>query len=304
MPAVYWSLNAGIGLGIGVMLLISNGLSQVLKFVFRSPRPYWYSPQVRALSGEPTFGIPSSHALTSAAVWGLFAALATRRWPKFRWIAWGTAILLAFVIGSSRLFLGVHFPQDVFFGWIAGAMLVWGFLKLEPLVKTRLLEQPFPNQLVIILACSLAMVLLGAVARLSLMGWTIPSEWLKYSALAGPEVAGPNPLELSGTISNAGALLGLAAGALWLRQRGGYDAQGSLLHRLLRYPIGLLGILLIWYGLGAVFPRGELLLPYLLRYLRYTLVGLWISALAPMVFMWSGLAERKAGERRPALVEV
>jgi hypothetical protein len=120
--------------------------------------------------------------------------------------------------------------------------------------------------------------------------WTVPAVWLDNTALVGTEIPRPDPLALSGTISNAGALFGLGAGALWLRQRGGYKAHGAPLHRLLRYPLGLLGVLLVWYGLGAVFPRGELVVPYLLRYLRYALVGLWISALAPIVFMRLGLA--------------
>jgi hypothetical protein len=45
--------------------------------------------------------------------------------------------------------------------------------------------------------------------------------------------------------------------------------------------------------LGAVFPRGEELLSYILRYLRYTLVGLWISAGAPYLFLRLRLAQRE-----------
>jgi hypothetical protein len=45
-----------------------------------------------------------------------------------------------------------------------------------------------------------------------------------------------------------------------------------------------MGILILWRGLGAIFPRDENLISYLLRYFRYTLVGLWISAAAPWLF--------------------
>ncbi len=43
--------------------------------------------------------------------------------------------------------------------------------------------------------------------------------------------------------------------------------------------------MLLWYGLGEVFPGGEMLLPFILRYLRYALVGLWLSGCAPWIFM-------------------
>lgn len=53
----------------------------------------------------------------------------------------------------------------------------------------------------------------------------------------------------------------------------------------MRYVIGLLGVLVIWYGLGLVFPRGESLLPYVLRFIRFALLGLWVAAGVPIFFM-------------------
>ena len=38
-------------------------------------------------------------------------------------------------------------------------------------------------------------------------------------------------------------------------------------------------------GLGAVLPEGDGFIFYLLRYLRYTLVGLWVAAGAPVTFI-------------------
>ena len=51
--------------------------------------------------------------------------------------------------------------------------------------------------------------------------------------------------------------LGLAAGAAWIASRGGYQTSGPLEKRALRYVIGLIGIMILWDGLGEVFPRGE-----------------------------------------------
>jgi hypothetical protein len=59
-----------------------------------------------------------------------------------------------------------------------------------------------------------------------------------------------------------------------------------------------MGVIALWYGLGAVLPRGEEWLPLLLRFLRYSLVGLWVTGAAPWVFVRLNLAGRA-----PAVVE-
>ena len=54
--------------------------------------------------------------------------------------------------------------------------------------------------------------------------------------------------------------------------------------------IGLIGIMILWFGLGEVFPRGEELIPLILRYIRYSLVGFWVTAGAPWLFFHFKLA--------------
>jgi hypothetical protein len=56
--------------------------------------------------------------------------------------------------------------------------------------------------------------------------------------------------------------------------------------------IGLVGIMILWIGLGEIFPGGEALIPLILRYIRYSLVGLWVMAGAPWLFFHFKLAER------------
>ena len=51
-------------------------------------------------------------------------------------------------------------------------------------------------------------------------------------------------------------------------------------------------MILFWYVLGLFLPRGETLLAYSLRYLRYGLVGFWVAAGAPELFIRLQLAER------------
>jgi len=85
-------------------------------------------------------------------------------------------------------------------------------------------------------------------------------------------------------LTSAGTFFGLAAGAAWIALRGGYQASGSVEQRIMRYIIGAIGILILWMGLGEVFPRNPDLISYVLRYFRYTLVGFWVTAGAPWLF--------------------
>ena len=91
-------------------------------------------------------------------------------------------------------------------------------------------------------------------------------------------------------VLDAGTLFGLFSGLAWMNTQGGFSARGTAVQRILRYVLGLLGVAILWFGLGTIFPRGDELLPYFLRFVRYSLVGLWISAGAPWLFIRLRLA--------------
>ncbi len=82
---------------------------------FPCPCPYWLSQEVIALASQENFGLPSGHAQNALSVWGLLAASSSRRW------AWPVVAVLVFLIGLSRIYLGVHFPTDVLGGWLVAA---------------------------------------------------------------------------------------------------------------------------------------------------------------------------------------
>jgi undecaprenyl-diphosphatase len=69
-----------------------------------------------------TSSFPSGHAMSSAAVYLslglLLAKIHHRRREKIYILA--AAMLLTFVVGVTRVYLGVHYPTDVLAGWMAG----------------------------------------------------------------------------------------------------------------------------------------------------------------------------------------
>jgi membrane-associated phospholipid phosphatase len=287
MPIFLWCIDMTIGLRLGFLLLISGGLNTILKLAFHGPRPYWVDQTVRAFTSEPSFGIPSGHAQLSASVWGGLAYSFKKTW------LWLTVILAVFLIGLSRLYNGVHFPTDVLAGWVIGALVLWITIKLEKPVTTWLMSRHLSYRLMAALAFSLSFILLGVLAKISLGAWELPQIWVTNAAIGAPGSAPITPLSLSTLISSAGALFGLSAGVILLPTWGGFNVRGPVVKRALRYLTGLVGVLIIWGGLGVILPGGESWPVSGLRYLRYALTGFWISGLAPLIFTRIGLAEKK-----------
>ncbi|MFC2053678.1 phosphatase PAP2 family protein [Chloroflexota bacterium] len=283
-PVLYWCINASLGFRLGLLLMISGVINSNLKIAFHHPRPYWYSTEVSAYSSESSFGFPSGHAQNAVVVWGTIAIWLQRLWT------WILAILIIILIGFSRIYLGVHSASDVIAGWIIGVFILWIYVKWEQPVSRWLgVLHPY-QQILVALGASLSMIFLGEIALNSLGDWTIPDSWIFNAAQAAPEAETIDPLALSGLVSNAGAFFGMAAGWIFIKHNGGFDAGGKWWQRLVRFGIGLLIVGLIWTGLGAFFPRGEDVASLSLRYIRYTLVGFWIIGLAPFIFIRLKLA--------------
>lgn len=277
-PIVYWCWDATLGLRLALFLMISGGLNGILKILFHGTRPYWLDTRVQSLASETSFGVPSGHAQNSVVVWGTLA-------HRFRTkLGWGIAIALMFLIGLSRLYLAVHLPHDVLVGWLIGILLLWAFIRLSEPIATWIKRLNIVQQVSIAFLASLLLILLGYLAKLSLGGWTLPPEWVQNARAAFPDEP-ITPLSLSGLISNAGAFFGLAAGAAWLARLGGFNAKGAPHELVFRYILGLIGVFIVWYGLGKIVPRGEQIIPYIFYYIRYALVGVWITGIAPFLFI-------------------
>ena len=101
-------------------------LSSLLKLGIDRPRP----ELVSHLADVQTLSFPSGHAMLSAVVYltlgSLLAAHASSRAIKIFTI--GAAVLLTLLVGTSRAYLGVHWPSDILAGWSIGfawAMACW-----------------------------------------------------------------------------------------------------------------------------------------------------------------------------------
>jgi membrane-associated phospholipid phosphatase len=284
LPLIYWCIDARIGLQVAMILVTSNNLKPILKMFFAGPRPYWVSAQVKAFIGESSFGIPSGHAQDAVSLWGILASNIRTRW------AWVVAGTLAFLIGFSRLYLGVHFVHDVIAGWLVGALLLWLFMKFWQPVEDWLKRKSLGSQILIAFLVSMIFITLGALDVARLAGYTLPVEWLENAQRVEPY---PDPVSMESSLTAAGTFFGLAVGIAWLAARGGYQAEGPVVKRALRYVVGLIGVVILWMGLGQVFPDNADLVSFILRYARYVLVGFWVTAGAPWLFFRFKLANSR-----------
>jgi undecaprenyl-diphosphatase len=125
-----------------LLLAIIGGslLSLTLKAGFDRPRPDLL-PHGQAVY---TASFPSGHSMNSAVVYLLIGAVLARahRSPAIKVYLLACAILITVLVGSSRIYLGVHWPTDVLAGWTAGAawaLLCW--LLAYHLQRRRLVER-------------------------------------------------------------------------------------------------------------------------------------------------------------------
>ena len=95
-------------------LIINNNL---IKNLVQRPRPFRTFPELQIIIPTPSeFSFPSGHTSSSFAA----AAVFYRHLPKKLGVP---SVVLAGLIGFSRLYVGVHYPTDVLAGVIMGILL-------------------------------------------------------------------------------------------------------------------------------------------------------------------------------------
>jgi Predicted membrane protein len=89
------------------------GLTETLKLTYQRARPPL--PWLGTASG---FSFPSGHALITMSLYGFLAYLIFRNLRRPDSALWSLLfVFLAFGVGISRVYLGVHFVSDVLAGW-------------------------------------------------------------------------------------------------------------------------------------------------------------------------------------------
>ncbi|MBK9927404.1 MAG: phosphatase PAP2 family protein [Anaerolineales bacterium] len=278
IPFIYWSIDRRIGIRAFLILAYTDLTAASLKLLFHEPRPYWIG-NVKPLSTEPTYGIPSSHASDSLAIGGYLMARIKQNWQR---ILLG---IIVFFVAFSRLYLGVHFPQDILLGWIIGFAVLWAAAKWETIVRNWLDDKSLAVQIGLGFIDSVLIFLTGLFIRFLVSGTADPASWSSFTTYSR---------SITHFFTLAGAVFGAYAGYALMRRYARFDAKGSWESRGIRYLVGIISLLVVFYGLDkffALIAPDETALGYTLRYIRYGFATFWMTFLAPWLFLKLKLAK-------------
>ena len=114
----HWRRDAWL---FGLTMIGAGILNTTLKLTFGRPRPV---PFFNLLAPE-SFSFPSGHSLASFCFFGALATILSARINnrKIHLTVWTVAAVIVFLIGLSRIYLGVHYTTDVIAGFTAA--LIW-----------------------------------------------------------------------------------------------------------------------------------------------------------------------------------
>ena len=283
LPLIYWNINRRIGARLGVLLISSVVINDLVKVAFALPRPFW-TQGVGQLASTPetSFGFPSGHAQSTAAIW-TFLALQTKR--PFLWVPLSFALLVC--VALSRLFLGAHYPLDIVGGALIGYAILWVFGRAEkPL--SRAIGHSWPLQLgALILACIIVGVLYWLAShRLVLPQQTTPGFEAYVDALAGLNFA-----------KRIGALFGLGSGLMLAFRLVPFEVEATRAQKIARFIVGIAVLAVLRAATSKLLPSS---LPF--AFAGYFGMTFWVTLLAPLVF--TRLKWMKIEAREPVVAAI
>ncbi len=266
LPLVYWCVHKQIGVSLGYLSLLSAWANDVVKYIFKIPRPA--DPRLRVPMPETSPSFLSGHAQGAIVNWGYLAYRFRNR------VLWVVAVVLILAIGLSRIVLGVHFPQDVIGGWLLGLILLVVYAWAAPPVGRWLERQTATVQLVLAVAVPVLLIFLHPA-----------------------DLEGLYPAE--GSVTPMAALAGFGVGLVMERAWVRFQVGGEWLQRGLRFLLGLVIVAILYVGPRLILPE-EMVhgVDIVLRFVRYALVG-WAGAfLCPWLFVRLRLAEQEEPSSR------
>ncbi|OQA42082.1 MAG: Undecaprenyl-diphosphatase BcrC [Spirochaetes bacterium ADurb.Bin315] len=248
---VFWNINKQKGFALYMNVLTSVLIMGILKAVVRAPRPFVVLEEIAGKRMETATGysFPSGHTTTAASFYTSLALLLKKR------ICSIIAAIMIVLVGVSRLYLGVHWPNDVFAGLLIGVSISfllyrWSLQLFED--RMRLVRFSIRYGLI----ATLASLILSVLLNMDLVDPVAFNDLMKTLALAGA------------------GLLGFGFEEQIVR----YRVEASLTKKILRYLLGM-GVVIAIIASKALFPPSIYAIS---SFIRYSLVGIWATVLFPI----------------------
>ncbi len=254
---IFWCVDKRKGYYILSVGFLGTILNQFMKLLCKVPRPWFKDPDIapmRELVGADGYSFPSGHSQNSVGTFGGIASFTRNK--IIRWLCIAVCILVPF----SRMYFGVHTPQDVLVGSAMALVMIFG---LKPVLEGKY----FPW-------------FLGAMTVLS-------AAYLWYAQFyLSPE--GLDAHAYGSGLKNAYTLTGALLGFLIVypveKRYIRYSEKAVWWAQLLKVLLGLIAVLAVKEGMKA--PLNALFTELPGRLLRYLLTVLMAGIVWPLTFRW------------------
>ncbi len=254
---IYWCYDKQWGRDIATILLPTMLAGSLVKNIVLRRRPYMDHSNIQCLkrvdADAPLYDIaaqgysfPSMHA---ANTWSIFGSLAIK--VRKNWFRVLTGIVL-FLIGLSRVFVGVHYPTDILAGWVLGGIII---------AMIFLIQRKIHNSL----------VYLAILGLLALPGWFYCKSNDFFSAY--------------------GLMVGIFTGFAVEERFVKFENTRSVLRSILRLIGGIVLFLglntLLKLPFSAALLESGSFAAHLIRALRYAIVSFIFICVYPIVFQYT-----------------
>ena len=257
---MYWCVDKRRAYYLMSVGFIGTITSQFMKIACQVPRPWVKDPDFTiveaAREGAGGYSFPSGHSQSSVGTFGAIAMTAKQKWLQI------VSVCVCIIVPVTRMYLGVHTPQDVLVG---SAISIALLLILKPVV--------FGNDGKHIPKLFAALVTLAVV-------------YVAYIELY-PFPADIDPHNMASAQKNAYTLLGTMLGmavVYWADEtKLHFSTEGTLKIQILKVLGGIVVVLLIKEGLRV--PLDTVFGGHLIaRSIRYGLIVLFAGIVWPMSF--------------------
>ena len=227
MAVLYWGVHKELGAYLLMGWSGNRLVNGVLKVSFCSYRPWIRDPRIlpygNSMNTATGYSFPSGHSMNAATVYG--GGMLRRDFPRALRITLGLIVAL---VALSRLYLGVHTPQDVLVG--AGMGLLVMFITREVLVWLA----DHPEKDVVIMGIGLFLGLIIAVYA-GLKAYPAKYDDAGKLLVDGAKMA-------NDTFKGVGWCAGFLVSWVMERHFVGFRTAGiPLPHRLIRLVLGVAG---------------------------------------------------------------
>lgn len=253
LPLIYWSISRRLGRELLLMLLLALVGFLVTKEILMRPRPFVVSDLVNPLIHEDGYGLPSGHVVMSLMVWG-FAAYRVQRW--WAWILVGIYVLLMM---WSRMYAGVHYPQDVIGGVILGSVLLAVGIAVIPQLASRWGQMNAAVRGAVVIAVGVALALL-----------------LRHD---------------ENGLTTAGVIIGSGIGLIVEERFVNFSATGATGQRILRCVLGMALVVALFFALSALFEQFNP--EEVWRVVRYAVMAFVLIVVVPFLAIRARLMGRE-----------